>query len=208
MSCIRRPLRHPFILSDTPNHKQYKVTALSWLGAFPFWSLVTILLRFRKLSSVWNKWAAAGQSPQGEWTEHPSSPLPSSQLAPSACLCPSRPDHWSFVQKQEEASWAVPIFPLSAWGSYVTEELNASSTTRAYLKRINPFSQMQQTIKSTQVWDPKLEFSYRKVNGTTWFMLPQTWIMIEQGVSTPSTGRSVVETVSEWGWGGSGKARG
>ena len=38
MSRVIRSLRNPFVLSDNPNHNQYKDTALSWQGIFPLLS--------------------------------------------------------------------------------------------------------------------------------------------------------------------------
>lgn len=112
---IMRPLRHP-----KPQAIQSYCFILTGCFSISIKFLVMVLFSFRKLSSVWDKWVAAGHSPQRTQAEHPSPPLPSWQLAPSACLCPSRPDHWSFGQKQGETSWVVPIFPLYAWKSYVT----------------------------------------------------------------------------------------
>lgn len=121
VSCILRPLSYPFVLSDVPNHKEQSFCfMLTGCFSISITSLVMVLFRFRKLSSVWDKWVAAG---------HP--PLSSLLTAPSACLCSSRPDHQAFGQKQGEISWVVPIFPLYAWISYVTEELNAFSTKQS-----------------------------------------------------------------------------
>lgn len=94
---IMRPLRHP-----KPQAIQSYCFILTGCFSISITFLVMVLFSFRKLSSVWDKWVAAGHSPQWTQAEHPSSPLPSWQLAPSACLCPSRPDHWSFGQKQGE----------------------------------------------------------------------------------------------------------
>lgn len=63
MPCITRHHRHPFVLADSLNHSNTKVSlCFKWLLFHFYHSLTRVLLRLRKISSVWDTWAAPGLS--------------------------------------------------------------------------------------------------------------------------------------------------
>lgn len=215
MSCIIRLFRHPFILSDSTNHKQYKEHLLcsNWV-LFHFYYipshrpaqteetpfLIMVLLTLRPMGYCRPLTKRGGRTPTL------SSSLP--MIGPSVWLWLSRPDCQSLGQKQGEISWVVLLLPLNTWRFHVTEELNVFSINQSLYKKNKPIFK-HDTQQNKQVWMPKLEFSYKKMNGATMIYVALNKKHDIAGCVHSFQRRFEVETVSEWGWGGgSGKARG